>query len=120
MKESSMYRYGISTNARSELDVRIRLVLAIRDGVPNFELVGITKAISGSSEYSLVPDRKMYLSEWEVYKPYDGKVFLQKRDLSEPGMTFAVGIETILDFLKENETNLLNSGYFLEYFFIRK
>jgi hypothetical protein len=112
--------YSFILDATLQKGISGGLVLAIRDGVPNFELVGITKAISGSSEYSLVPDRKVYYSEWEIYKPYDGKVFLQKRDLSEPGMTFAVGIETILEFLKDNETNLLESGYFLEDFFIRE
>ena len=96
------------------------LVVAIRDGIPNFELVGITKAISGSTQYTLVPDRKTQLSEWESYKPYEGKIYLEKRDLSEPGMTFAVGIETILEFIKDNESNLLNRGYLPENFFKRK
>jgi hypothetical protein len=96
------------------------LILAIRDGVPNFELVGIIKAISGTSQYSLVPDRQVQLSEWELYKPFSGEVFLQKRDLSEPGMTFAVGMETIMDFIKENESKLLNQGYLPENFFKRK
>lgn len=95
------------------------LVLAIRDGVPNFEFVGITKAISGKSEYSIVPDRKVYLSEWELYKPYNGKIYLKKRDLSEPGMTFAVGIETILEFIEDNESILKKAGYLPEYFFRR-
>ena len=95
------------------------LVLAIRDGVPNFEFVGITKAISGKSEYSLVPDRKVYLSEWELYKPYYGKIYLKKRDLSEPGMTYAVGMETILEFIEDNESILKKAGYLPEYFFRR-
>jgi hypothetical protein len=95
------------------------LVLAIRDGVPNFEFVGITKAISGKTEYAMVPDRKTYYSEWELYKPYDGKIYLEKRDLSDPGMTFAVGIETIKEFIEDNESSLINAGYQPEYFFKR-
>lgn len=95
------------------------LILAIRDGVPNFELVGITKAISGSTQYTIVPDQGAYYSEWEFHKPYNGKVFLEKRDFSDPGMTFAVGIETILEFINENETNLLKAGYLPENFFKR-
>ena len=39
------------------------LVLAIRGGVPNFELVGIIKAISGKTEYSVVPDHPDDLTE---------------------------------------------------------
>jgi hypothetical protein len=93
------------------------LVLAIRDGVPNFELVGITKAISGKSEYSIVPERKMFLSEWELYKPYEGKVYLQKRDVAEPGMTFAIGIEAILEFISDSDDKLLKAGYLPENFF---
>jgi len=95
------------------------LVLAIRDGVPNFEVVGITKAISGRTEYSLAPYRKAQLSEWDLYKPYKGEIYLEKRDLAEPGMTFAVGIETILEFIKKNESALLNAGYLSENFFKR-
>ena len=93
------------------------LVLALRDGVPNFELVGIAKSISGKSEYSIVPDRKSDFSEWELFRPYDGKVYVEKRDMSEPGMTFAVGIETVIDFIEDNESLLLEAGYIIDYFF---
>jgi len=111
--------YSFILDATLQKGISGGLVFAIRDGVPNFEFVGITKAISGTSEYTLVPDRKINFSEWELYKPYDGKLYLEKRDLSQPGMTFAVGIETILEFINDNENKLLKAGYFKDKFFER-
>jgi hypothetical protein len=95
------------------------LVLAIRDGVPNFEVIGMIKAISGRTQYSLAPDRKTQISQWDLYKPYEDKIYLEKQELSEPGMTFAVGIEKIIEFIKNNEPALLKAGYLTEKFFKR-
>jgi hypothetical protein len=111
--------YSFILDATLQKGISGGLVLGIRDGMPNFELVGITKAISGKTEYSLLPDRKAYLSEWELYKPYDGKIYLEKRDLSEPGMTFAIGIDTIMEFIEKNESSLTKMGYLPEKFFKR-
>jgi hypothetical protein len=111
--------YSFILDATLQKGISGGLVLAIRDGVPNFEFVGITKAISGKSEYTLVPDRRIFLSEWEVNKTYNEKIYIEKRDLSEPGMTFAIGIETIIEFIKENEYELLKAGYSYEKFFKR-
>lgn len=93
------------------------LVLAIRGGVPNFELVGIIKAISGKTEYSVVPDHPDDLTEWELHQPYNGKLYLEKQHLSEPGMTYVVGIETIMQFIDDNEEKLMEEGYIPEFFF---
>jgi hypothetical protein len=112
--------YSFILDATLQRGISGGLVLAIRDGVPNFEFVGIIKAISGKSDYSMAPDRKDYLSEWDLYQPYKGKIYLEKRELSDPGMTFAVGIETILEFIEENESALMKEGYLPQYFFKKK
>jgi hypothetical protein len=93
------------------------LVLAIRHDVPNFELVGIVKAISGKTDYSVVPENKDEISEWELHQPYNGEFYLEKRQLAEPGMTYVVGIETILKFIHDNESTLIEAGYIPDFFF---
>lgn len=93
------------------------IVLALRDGVPNFEWVGMTKGISGKTEFQIVPDLNIYLSEWDLYKPYNGQIFLERRDIPAPGITYATGIETILDFMAENDRLIREKGYNPEMFF---
>ena len=93
------------------------LIIAIRDGVPHFELVGMAKGIAGRVEQILVPDRAMKVYDWQVEVPYDGDIFLRKQEIVEPGMIYAISIETILEFIKENEAGLKSQGYNTELFF---
>ena len=93
------------------------IVLALRDGPPNFELVGITKGISGKSEFQIVPEKDIPLTEWDLYKPYTGNIYLRKRDIPAPGMTFASGIESILSFINDKDSQLREKGYNPDQFF---
>jgi hypothetical protein len=95
------------------------IVLAIRDGVPNFEIVGIAKGVSGKSEYFVVPGLDDNPSDWELYEPYQGKVFRKKHEFIEPGMTFTISIESIVAFIDEYRDELLNMGYNTDLFLNR-
>ena len=91
------------------------LILAIRDGVPHFELVGMVKSVSSDEESYLRPaqeDKRYY----EVF-PYKGEVFANTREQVHYGLNFTVPAGKILDFYKKNRPELVRNGYNLDSFF---
>ncbi len=91
------------------------IILAIRDGVPNFELVGMVKSVSSGDEYYLRPasdDKKYY----EIF-PYRGDVFVGSRELVSYGINFTVPTGKILSFYNRNRDELLRQGFNLDAFF---
>lgn len=93
------------------------LVLAVRDGIPNFELVGITNAVSSEVQYILQPDKNFNVSEWDLSRPYTGEPYVRAYQSTYYGITYAIGIETIQEFIRKNAAALSREGYELEYFF---
>jgi hypothetical protein len=93
------------------------LVLAVRDGVPNFELVGITNAVSSEIQYILQPDKNFNVSEWDLTRPYLGDVYVRAHQSTYYGITYAIGIESIQEFIKKSEESIAREGYDIEYFF---
>ncbi len=87
------------------------IVLAIRDGVPNFELVGMIKLVSAHSSFVLTPEKDGGDLVFDPAVPYTGAVFVERKTEVESGITQAVSIESISDFLRTNEPFLLSKGY---------
>ncbi|MEW6509490.1 MAG: serine protease [Bacteroidota bacterium] len=87
------------------------IALAVRDGVPNFELVGIVKLVSGRSAYVLTPSTVEGGEEYESGVPYSGDVYVERRTEIEYGLAQAVSIETILDVVAQNGGRLAAAGY---------
>ena len=90
------------------------IVLAIKDGVPNFELVGIAKSVSANQDYFLVPAPEMNESTYDPYFPYTGDRYVQKITDINYGITYAISAETIKNFVKRNEHILKKAGYNLD------
>ena len=91
------------------------LILAIRDGVPHFELVGMVRAVSSDEEYYLRPaseDKKYY----EIF-PYRGDMFVGTREQLNYGLNFTVPAGAILGFYKKHRNELVREGYGLDAFF---
>jgi hypothetical protein len=89
------------------------IVLAIRDGVPNFELVGMIKLVSAHSSLVLTPEKDGGDLVFDPAVPYTGAVFVERKTEVESGITQAVSIESICEFLRTNETVLRSKGYIL-------
>jgi hypothetical protein len=87
------------------------IALAIRDGVPNFELVGMVKLVTGRSTYTLVPPNEDGTPEYDPLVPYTGDVYVQRRTEIEYGIVQAVPVETILEFLDARRSELASRGY---------
>jgi len=89
------------------------IALAIRDGVPNFELVGMVKMVSARSSYVLRPPREEGAVEYDPTVPYSGEIFVERDTDIEYGVSQAVPVEAILDVLEANRTALAARGYFM-------
>jgi len=84
------------------------ILLAVRDGVPNFEVVGITTSAAAETETVLVPDRN---KNYDETVPYEGKIYVDNKKSINYGITKAISAEAILNLIKENRNDLLRKGY---------
>lgn len=94
-------------------------VVAIRDGAPNFELVGLANAVAAESQYVLIPAGKESEIKMEGIQnlPYEGEIFTQLSKQIRYGVTFVVPIEDIIQFLTEHREILSDRGYDLSELF---
>lgn len=84
------------------------ILLAVRDGVPNFEVVGITTSAAAETETVLVPDRN---KSYDETIPYEGKIYVNNKKNISYGITRAISAEAILNLIRENKDDLLKKGY---------
>ena len=92
------------------------IVLAIRDGVPNFELVGLVRAVPSDYEYTIRPLIKEHDIDYNPMIPYKGEIYVDKQQILKLGITKVLGIEAVEDFLEKNKDILLHEGYYLKQF----
>ena len=93
------------------------IVLAIRDGVPNFELVGIIQWMPEETYSILTPPKS--LMNYNKLIPYHGEEFVDQLKLYKYGITKVIPIDVIIDFIKKNQNYLIDKGYDLKNFFSR-
>ena len=94
------------------------IVLAIRDGVPNFELVGIIQWMPEETYSVLTPPKS--LTNYNKLIPYHGNKYVDHLKLYKYGITKVIPINIIEDFIKKNERYLIDKGYDLKNFFLKK
>jgi hypothetical protein len=94
------------------------IVLAIRDGVPNFELVGLGKSASATLENFLVPEKQHYEQRYNSRIPYTNDVFVEEKKLVNYGVTRAVASHAMKRFYRQNMDALKAKGYNMDYFFL--
>jgi len=87
------------------------IALAVRDGVPNFELVGIIKMIAAKTSYILKPSWRGDDVQYDPLEPYRGDMFVEQRTEVQEGIAFAIPAETIRSFIEENQQHLAQRGY---------
>ena len=87
------------------------IILAIKDGVPNFELVGMAKSVSAKNQYILTPAPLNKQLEYEQNIIYSGDIHVKKFEDINYGITYTISTDEIIDFLKENESLLLQKGF---------
>jgi len=89
------------------------IVLAIKDGVPNFELVGLAGAAAADFENYLAPADDIDNTGYYRHLPYNGDAYAKFEKRINYGIIFVISAEQIKDFIKENENVLRSKGYAL-------
>lgn len=87
------------------------IVLAIRDGVPNFEMVGLASSVSADFEYVMSPPTDISRFGYDPRIAYDGDTFIKFKKEINYGITFIISMETIKKFITENKDVLYEKGY---------
>jgi len=93
------------------------IVLAIRDGVPNFELVGLVRAVPADYEYLIRPSELGISVGFNPIIPYNGDLFVEKKANIKYGITRVISIESIIEFIKSKREELVDKGYYLLNYF---
>jgi hypothetical protein len=93
------------------------IVLAIKDGVPNFEMVGMAKSVSASNEYILQPKEKVEDYSYDPRIPYLGDTYVRLQSTINYGVTHVISMETIKEYIQENEDVISGKGYYFHNFF---
>lgn len=93
------------------------IVLAIRDGVPNFELVGLVKSVPADYSYTIRPMQRELDLDYNPMIPYKGEVYVDKEQVLRPGITKIIGIELVKEFIENHKQELINKGFVLKDFY---
>lgn len=92
------------------------IVLVIKDGIPNFELVGIVQWVPREDEYYLGPLRRKNNQPYNSLVPYKGDTYVKRHSNIKYGIVKIISIESIIEFLENNKSALFDRGYYLENF----
>jgi S1-C subfamily serine protease len=91
-------------------------VFAIRDGIPNFELVGMASAAAAQESNILIPDKEI-VDKTIIKTPYTGDIFVDNNKLISYGITYSVSIDEISTFIQLNKEGLIANGFEINDFF---
>jgi hypothetical protein len=86
-------------------------VFALRDGVPNFEFVGLVRSSKGPVEYTVTPVHEGEAFEGDPTVPFQGDLYVERRTDLDHGVSEAIPVETITRFLRERRGDLRAAGY---------
>lgn len=92
------------------------LVLAIRDGVPNFELVGIVSLVPSEKKNILAPRSLLNYGRYQIDAKYKGDIIVGEIENVKYGITRIVSVEAIKNSIKENYDEIISQGYKLDSF----
>lgn len=107
--ESWNDRYFI-TDATFNPGVSGGLILATKDNYNSFEWVGMASSSSASRESVLVP-RPIADDYSRAARPYSDSVFVQEQTRINYGITQAIPVNKIKDFLRDNEQEISKYGF---------
>jgi hypothetical protein len=94
------------------------ICLALRDGPPHFEMVGMIKMVPARTSYVLTPGHQNEVDELDLDFPYTGKIFVERRTEIDYGITQAISAETVRDFLESHQVDLSQMGYTFDRMFL--
>ena len=89
------------------------LVLAIRDGVPNFELIGMVQWVPEEEENLIYPENIKTKSAYNPVVPYEGNIYVRKHSAIRYGIAKIIPVESIITFLLKNKFYLNQQGFYI-------
>jgi len=92
-------------------------VIAVRDGVPHFELVGMVRSSAALEKYYLAPDVEEEMGDISFGQPYSGEMKIVKEKDIQYGITFSVTTSDLRSFYNKYRDDLQGKGYDLDAFF---
>jgi hypothetical protein len=90
------------------------IVLAIKDGVPNFELVGIVQWVPEEENNIIAPSKRKDDESYNSLIPYEGEFFVKKDSDIKYGIAKVISIESIKNFIEKNKQTFYDKGYYLD------
>jgi hypothetical protein len=87
------------------------IALAVRDGVPNFELAGMVRMMLAHTSFVLGPPPDDSGVAYDTSVPYSGDMYVQRHTEIEYGMAQAIPIESIQEFIERQAPALERRGY---------
>jgi hypothetical protein len=94
--------------------------LAVRDGVPDFELVRIGRSFSSSAEYVIRPEKENYEFTYNPSIHYNVEFCVHQKKEINFGITWIISIDQIRKFYFENQDEIKSLGVDRNDFFIIK
>ena len=75
----------------------------------------MVKSVPAEYQYLLQPITKEHELEFNPLIPYKGDIYIQKEQVLRMGITRVIGIETVKEFVRRNETFLKSKGFSIKY-----
>jgi len=113
-KTSRERKYVFLTDANFNRGFSGGLVLAVRDGLPHFEWVGIATASAASTEVTVVPPDSLKVIEDDLERLYEGPLVLRQTKRLSYGITTCTTVDAIVDVLRDNAAYLSSRGYTID------
>jgi len=89
------------------------LVMAIRDGVPNFELIGMVQWVPEEEESLIYPENLKTKSSYNPIVPYEGNLYVRKHSSIRYGIAKIIPVESVMTFLNQNKLYLNEKGFYI-------
>lgn len=86
-------------------------VIAIRDGIPNFELVGMISWVPSDKYLFLQPSQLQNNQQYQPDTKYTGDLFIGENEIIRYGITKAVMIDEIKKFILDKKDLLNQNGF---------
>ncbi len=87
--------------------------LVIRDGVPNFELIGMVQWVPEVEDYLIYPENLKTKTSYNPVIPYEGNLYVRKHSSIRYGIAKVIPVESIMYFLQQNKSSLNEKGFYI-------
>lgn len=92
------------------------IVLAIKDGVPNFEMVGMIQWVPEEEDNILIPKNLKNNEHYNPIIPYEGEEYVKRFSSIRYGIARVISIEAIMKFIVANKEILYEKKYYFDKF----